>query len=73
VARSPDETIIYEVVYSELIDNLENNSGVSVVWLSNVPTIFDGGSMQFIDPVDMYSNSQEYDKYLVFPKTTILG
>ena len=30
VARSPDETIIYEVVYSQLIDNLENNSGVSV-------------------------------------------
>jgi hypothetical protein len=36
-------------------------------------TTFDGGSMQFIDPVDMYSNTQEYDKYLVFPKRTILG
>jgi len=53
--------------------NWQNNSGVSVVWLSNVPTIFDGGSMQFIEPVDMYSNSTEYDKYPVFPKTTILG
>jgi hypothetical protein len=56
--------------------NWQNNSNVNVEWyntLSSTPTIFDGGSMQFIDPVDMYSNSQEYDKYLVFPKRTILG
>lgn len=36
-------------------------------------TIFDGGSMQFIDPVDMYDASQNYDKYLVFPKSNILA
>ena len=35
-------------------------------------TIFDQGSMQFIDPVDMYDASQTYDKYLVFPKSNIL-
>jgi hypothetical protein len=35
-------------------------------------TIFDQGSMQFIDPVDMYNASQTYDKYLVFPKSNIL-
>ena len=53
-----------------------NNQNQTVPWTNNtisVPTIFDGGSLQFIDPVDMYSNSQEYDKYLVFPKRTILG
>jgi hypothetical protein len=53
-----------------------NNLNQTVPWTNNtisVPTIFDGGSLQFIDPVDMYSNSQEYDKYLVFPKRTILG
>jgi hypothetical protein len=56
--------------------NWQNNSNVNVGWYNTVtstPTTFDGGSMQFIDPVDMYSNSQEYDKYLVFPKRTILG
>ena len=56
--------------------NWQNNSNVNVGWfttLTSTPTTFDGGSMQFIDPVDMYSNSQEYDKYLVFPKRTILG
>jgi len=36
------------------------------------PTVFDGGSIQFIAPVDMYSNTQIYDKYLVFPKRNIL-
>lgn len=36
------------------------------------PTVFDGNSLQFIAPVDMYSNTQIYDKYLVFPKRNIL-
>jgi len=36
------------------------------------PTVFDGNSVQFIVPVDMYSNTQIYDKYLVFPKRNIL-
>jgi hypothetical protein len=36
-------------------------------------TIFDRGSLQFIEPVDMYNTSDEFDKYLVFPKTNILA
>jgi hypothetical protein len=36
-------------------------------------TIFDGGSLEFISPVDMYTNTTDFDKYLVFPKRTILG
>lgn len=35
-------------------------------------TTFDGGSVQWIEPVDMYDPSDEYDKYLVFPKVNIL-
>lgn len=53
------------------------NSTTSVVSWYNAefssPTTFDGNSMMFIDPVDMYSTTTEYDKYLVFPKRTILG
>jgi hypothetical protein len=37
------------------------------------PTTFDGNSLKFIAPVDMYSNTTDFDKYLVFPKRTILG
>jgi hypothetical protein len=36
-------------------------------------TIFDQGSMAFVDPVDMYDPTDRYDKYLVFPKTNILA
>jgi hypothetical protein len=52
-------------------------TGTEATWnfesVGEDPTVFDGDSLQFIAPVDMYSNSQEYDKYLVFPKRTILG
>lgn len=36
-------------------------------------TIFDGGSVTFNAPADRWTNTDEYDKYLVFPKTNILG
>ena len=41
-------------------------------------TIFDEGSLQFVEPVDMYipegsvDGNDVYDKYLVFPKSNIL-
>jgi hypothetical protein len=35
-------------------------------------TIFDGGSMAFEAPVDMYDPTDQFDKYLVFPKANIL-
>lgn len=35
-------------------------------------TTFDQNSLQFTDPVDMYSVTQAYDKYLVFRKRNIL-
>lgn len=55
-----------------------NISGVGngAVWTiestTATPTIFDGNSLEFIAPVDMYSSTQIYDKYLVFPKRNIL-
>jgi hypothetical protein len=51
-------------------------SGTGATWdfivVGEQPTVFDGNSLQFIAPVDMYSNTQAYDKYLVFPKRNIL-
>jgi hypothetical protein len=46
-------------------------------WTNATPpgTIFDGNSLQFTDPVDMYEDpvtASQYDKYLVFPKRNIL-
>jgi hypothetical protein len=53
-----------------------NEDAFLIDWVNNFTgnqTTFDGGSMRFIAPVDMYSSTQEYDKYLVFPKRNILG
>jgi hypothetical protein len=44
--------------------------------LSYIPppgTTFDGGSMQFTAPVDMYSSTDLYNKYLLFPRRNILS
>jgi hypothetical protein len=56
-----------------------NTSGNPVVWTNTYngnQTVFDGNSLKFIAPVDMYvgtlPNSQIYDKYLLFPKRNIL-
>jgi hypothetical protein len=38
----------------------------------SIETIFDGNSLKFIAPVDMYDPTDTYDKYLVFPKSNIL-
>jgi len=36
-------------------------------------TTFDGTSLRFTSPVDNYEFTDRYNKYLVFPKTNILG
>ena len=36
-------------------------------------TTFDGDSMRFTSPLDNYEFTDKYNKYLVFPKTNILG
>jgi len=52
--------------------------GYTVVAWTNVPaststeTTFDGTSMAFNEPVDMYDPTDRDDKYLVFPKANIL-
>jgi len=39
---------------------------------SSTQTIFDEGSVAWVEPVDMYDPTDTYDKYLVFPKANIL-
>lgn len=45
---------------------------LSVTTVVSTETIFDQGSLQFIEPVDMYDPTDRSDKYLVFPKVNIL-
>jgi hypothetical protein len=66
---------------NDVITTWEDNLQTLATWTYGTPpgTTFDGGSMQFTAPVDMYSsdnstttNTTEFDKYLVFPKRNIL-
>ena len=50
--------------------NYNQNTNPTV---SKESTIFDGDSLRFTSPVDNYEFTDEYNKYLVFPKTNILG
>lgn len=62
--------------YTNIIGTNITGTGTGATWdieiVGEDPTVFDGNSLKFIDPVDMYSNSQEYDRYLVFPYRTII-
>jgi hypothetical protein len=51
-----------------------DNGGGVVGWGYGTPpgTTFDGGSLQFIAPVDMYSNTNEFDRYLAFPRRDVV-
>ena len=61
---------------ADVITTWEDNFSTLATWTYGTPpgTTFDGGSLQFTAPVDMYSsdNTTEYDKYLLFPKINIL-
>lgn len=47
-------------------------SWLPLVTVVTTETIFDQGSVAFEEPVDMYDPTDQYDKYLVFPKANIL-
>jgi hypothetical protein len=81
---SPPEATTFDVLgeavdwQNDLLQTVEwvNNDNLITTWVSGgaagQPTVFDQNSLQFTAPVDMYSNTQEYDKYLVFQKRNIL-
>ena len=54
-------------------DNDQGLSGYIPTSAVNSATTFDGNSLRFTSPVDIYGKTDDYDKYLVFPKTNILG
>jgi hypothetical protein len=59
---------------------IPNSPGTGLTRISWLPlttvvtdeTTFDQGSVEFIEPVDMYNPGEINDKYLVFPRTNIL-
>jgi hypothetical protein len=61
---------------SNVITTWEDNLQTLATWTYGTPpgTTFDGNSLLFTAPVDMYltNNTTDYDKYLVFPRRNIL-
>lgn len=62
----------YNNIAGTNISGVGNGAVWTIETTDGVPTVFDSGSLEFIAPVDMYSSTQIYDKYLVFPKRNIL-
>lgn len=62
--------------YYNIVGTNITGTGTGATWdietVQGIATTFDENSLQFIAPVDMYSSTQIYDKYLVFPKRNIL-
>jgi hypothetical protein len=52
--------------------NLTRISWLVLATVVTDETFFDEGSVEFIEPVDMYDPADTNDKYLVFPKSNIL-
>ena len=84
VPRPPTLTRFdFSTEQAEWINNLNpasilpwiNDLGTTVAWSYGTPpgTTFDGGSLQFIAPVDMYSSTTAYDQYLLFPRRNIIA
>lgn len=74
-------TIFRGTLYRRLqwyLPNSPNFGELLVTWspipeVATTPTIFDGGCTTFITPADRWTDSDEFDKYLVFPQQNILG
>jgi hypothetical protein len=66
-------------VYYNISGTNLSGSGTDSTWdleiVPGAPTVFDYNSLQFTAPVDTYTNtnSQAYDRYLLFPRRTILS
>jgi hypothetical protein len=60
---------------SDVITTWEDQFFTLANWTYATPpgTTFDGNSLQFTAPVDMYSDTNSYDKYLLFPRRNILS
>lgn len=53
-------------------ENLTQISWLPLITVVENETVFDGGSVAWEEPVDMYDPTDRYDKYIVFPKSNIL-
>jgi hypothetical protein len=56
------------IIFTATAPGLPGTTGTA----RSIETVFDGNSLKFITPVDMFDPTDTFDKYLVFPKSNIL-
>jgi hypothetical protein len=71
-ARLFSSGAMYNSVAGTNIIGTGSNATFDFLVASGETTTFDASSMRFEAPVDMYSSTDVYDKYLVFPRRNIL-
>jgi hypothetical protein len=71
-ARLFSEGQTYDAVVGTNIIGTGTGAVFDFLVASGEKTTFDATSMRFEAPVDMYSSTDVYDKYLVFPRRNIL-
>ena len=64
---------VFDSIVGTTIVGTGTGATFTFVVASGEITTFDATSMRFISPVDMYSSTDVYDRYLVFPRRTILS
>jgi hypothetical protein len=78
-ANTETPSIVGWINESSVAVNWENEDDQAVFWLNpgdGIPqrgTIFDGRATRFITPADRWTGTDEFDKYLLFPRVNILG
>jgi hypothetical protein len=72
--RNPAGTLLYRPATpaNPASDRVSWQPWIGATQVVTSQTTFDQNSVQWTDPVDMYDPTDEFDKYLVFPKTNIL-
>ena len=72
---APDSTV--GEIYTNIVGTNISGSGTGAIWnlqvVGNDETTFDGSATTFVAPSDRWQGNEEFNKYLVFPKRTILG
>jgi hypothetical protein len=63
----------YSGIVGTNITGIGSGATWDIVTVAGETTTFDGSSVRFIAPVDMYTDTQEYNRYLLFPKQNILS
>lgn len=71
-------TVIFNgIAFNDISSVNDTGAGLGAQWdvlvVPGVPTVFDGGSVEFTNPANMNANTNVFDQYLMFPRINVLS